>query len=83
MMRDIIPNNNNADDDSGQFYDEIANVLVDIEQPEDYGSPVRGHIAEAYVKTVTRPLSKETSDKLKHQIKIPENCKQFRVPRMN
>lgn len=32
---------------------------------------------------MTRPLSKENKERLKQELKIPENCSTFRVPKMN
>lgn len=41
------------------------------------------NLATAFIKTVTRPLKKETTAKLKDHLKIPDNCREFRVPKMN
>lgn len=40
-------------------------------------------MADAFNKTGTRKLSKETEDKLKQNIKVPDNCRSFKVPKVN
>ncbi|CAL8070505.1 unnamed protein product [Orchesella dallaii] len=68
---------------SFDFDEEIKNSLVDIEQSDELGPAVGPLLAEAYKKTILRPLSKENKEKLKNGLKIPENCAEFRVPKMN
>jgi len=58
-------------------------LLADIEKAEDYGPALSSKVAEGFMKTLERPLSKETVNSLKLKSKIPENCKIFAVPKMN
>ncbi|CAL8080391.1 unnamed protein product [Orchesella dallaii] len=62
---------------------EILKALEDVEQCDDFGPSIVSHVAEAFTKTATRLLSKETAENIKKGIKIPENCKVFRVPKVN
>jgi hypothetical protein len=61
----------------------LAEILQDNESNVEYGPELLPQIAEGFSKTVLRPLTKETATKLKDQLKIPENCKGFVVPKMN
>jgi hypothetical protein len=67
------------DDDSM----ELADILKDVEQPLTFGPLRMPKIAEAFTKTASRPLNKENATKIRESIKIPDNCKQFTVPKMN
>lgn len=49
----------------------------------EYGPDVMAQIAEGFVKTVIRPLSKESASNIKDKFKVPGNCKQFNVPKIN
>lgn len=40
-------------------------------------------MAEGFIKTVTRPLTKETKANLRDKIKTPANCKEFVTPKVN
>lgn len=62
---------------------EIQDALVDIEQPLNYGDNLEKSLAEGFIKTVSRPLSKESKEKLKNNIIIPSNCKVISPPKMN
>ncbi|XP_035716565.1 uncharacterized protein LOC118439398 [Folsomia candida] len=62
---------------------EIAILLEDIEKGPDYGAEVLPQIAESFRKTVERPLTKESKEKLKLALKIPSNLKQFVPPKTN
>lgn len=62
---------------------EIAILLEDIEKGPDYGAEVLPQIAESFRKTVERPLTKESKEKLKLALKIPSNLKQFVLPKTN
>lgn len=62
---------------------EIKELLADVEKPLDYGPSILPHVAVAFNTTMTRQISKETSDKIKQSIKIPENCQSMGVPKMN
>lgn len=41
------------------------------------------NVGIGFLKTVSRPLTKESKTSLKEKIKIPENCKEFLVPKVN
>jgi len=58
-------------------------IFNDIEDVVSYGPPLMGVIAEGMTKAVSRSLSKETVEKITQQIKIPENCKEIGVTRVN
>lgn len=47
------------------------------------GPEISTKVADSYLKTVQRPLSKESSAKLKANVKIPSNCKNFAPPKIN
>lgn len=69
--------------DGNQLDAEVLNSLADIEEADELGPAVGQLLADAYNKTMTRPLSKENKERLKQELKIPENCSTFRVPKMN
>ncbi|ODM91716.1 hypothetical protein Ocin01_14965 [Orchesella cincta] len=81
-----IPRVTNDQEDFGcsfEFDEEIKNALADIEESDELGPAVGPFLAEAYNRTISRPLSKDNAEKLKLGLKIPENCSNFRVPKMN
>ncbi len=57
--------------------------MKDVEKSIEFGPDLNPAVAEGFVKTMTRPLSKETSESLKNKFKIPNNCKPFVIPKMN
>jgi len=57
--------------------------LKDVEENVEYGSDLLQPIADGFIKTVSRPLTKETATTLRNQFKIPSNCRGFVVPKMN
>ncbi|OXA46450.1 hypothetical protein Fcan01_18847 [Folsomia candida] len=56
---------------------EIEGLLQDIEKETDFDEDLLPQVAEGFGKTVLRPLTKESKEKLKISLKIPNNCKQF------
>jgi len=58
-------------------------ILKDIEENVEYGADLLPNVAEGFGKTVSRPLKKETADKLREALKVPNNCMGFVVPKMN
>jgi len=48
-----------------------------------YGPDLLSHIAEGFGKTISRPLKKKTSEKLRNLLQVPGNCKGFVAPKMN
>jgi hypothetical protein len=47
------------------------------------GAELSGKVAEGFTKTIRRPLTKESVNKLKENMLVPSNCKGFSVPKMN
>lgn len=82
MMKNIVKEPT-GETDSSNFDAEIADALADIEKCQDLGPEVTPFIAEAYRKTMERPISKETLERMKNDHKIPLNCKFFQVPKLN
>lgn len=62
---------------------DLNELLKDVEGTIEYGPEVKSQIAEGFVKTAMRPLSKDSSLNMKEKLKIPSNCKQFQVPKIN
>jgi hypothetical protein len=62
---------------------EVDELLKDIEKGADLGPEVESKVAESFIKTVLRPLSKESRSKLQEIIKTPSNCKVFVPPKIN
>lgn len=62
---------------------EIEGLLQDIEKETDFDEDLLPQVAEGFGKTVLRPLTKESKEKLKISLKIPNNCKQFVPPKIN
>lgn len=62
---------------------ELETLLQDMEKTIDFGPAVMQNVSIGFVKTAVRPLTKETKSNLKERIKIPENCKEFIVPKVN
>lgn len=62
--------------------EELKLAFQDCEKGLDVGPPVHRTVADAFNRTVKRPLSKETITELVSKIKIPENC-QLSVPKVN
>ncbi|OXA40056.1 hypothetical protein Fcan01_25142 [Folsomia candida] len=69
------------DGDNNEDY--LHELLKDVEGTIEYGPDVMAQIAEGFVKTVIRPLSKESASNIKDKFKVPGNCKQFNVPKIN
>lgn len=61
----------------------MIKALMDADQPVELGPAVSVHVAEAYNKAASRLLAKETNDKIRQGIRVPENCTALRVPRLN
>ncbi|OXA42207.1 hypothetical protein Fcan01_23311 [Folsomia candida] len=76
---------NNESDTSADINEEndLNELLKDVEGTIEYGPEVKSQIAEGFVKTAMRPLSKDSSLNMKEKLKIPSNCKQFQVPKIN
>lgn len=72
-----------GDNDTVMYDAELAEALADVEKCQDFGPEVTSFISEAYKKTVERPISKETMERMKNDHKIPSNCKFFQVPKLN
>lgn len=62
---------------------ELLELLEDIEKENNYGPSISANIAEAFDRTAQRSISKENMEKLKANLKIPDNCKSFTVPKVN
>lgn len=62
---------------------EVEELLNDIEMGSDLGPEVSQNVAASFIKTVTRPLSKESKSKLRENIKTRSNCKEFVPPKIN
>lgn len=62
---------------------EIQDLLKDVEKSIEFGPEIMNEVAEGFNKTMTRPLSKETSENLRNNFKIPINCKPLIIPKMN
>lgn len=58
-------------------------MLEDIEKGTELGPEIAKNVAESFLKTVGRPLSKESESMLKNNLKTPANCKQFAPPKVN
>lgn len=68
--------------DEPDLDEELKLAFQDCEKGLDVGPPVHRTVAEAFNRTVKRPLSKETLTDLTSKMKIPENC-QLSVPKVN
>lgn len=58
-------------------------ILQDIEKCNDFGPEILSNVAESFIKTAVRPLTKESRAGLKEKMKTPVNCKQFVTPKVN
>lgn len=54
-----------------------------MEKSVEFGPELLPEVASGFNKTMSRPLSKETSENLKNKFKIPSNCKPLVTPKMN
>lgn len=63
--------------------DEVQILLEDIEKGTELGSEISTSVAESFIKTISRPLSKESKLKLRENLKTPSNCKEFVPPKVN
>lgn len=63
--------------------DELKDLLKDIESITDFGPSLLQNVSSGFTKTASRPLTKESKATLTSKIKIPENCKEFLVPKVN
>lgn len=63
--------------------EELSGLLKDVEKGVEYGPALLPSVAESFLKTVSRPLTKETSTALKNNLKLPENAKMLQPARMN
>lgn len=62
---------------------QIEELLADIEKGADLGPEISQNVAESFLKTISRQLSKESKAKLRETLKTPSNCKQFSPPKIN
>lgn len=62
---------------------QIEELLADIEKGADLGPEISQNVAESFLKTISRQLSKESKAKLRETLKTPLNCKQFSPPKIN
>lgn len=63
--------------------EELQSALSDCEKSLEMGPEIGNSVADAYNRTVKRPLSKETVTQLYAKYKIPRNCKSLIVPKVN
>ncbi|OXA56254.1 hypothetical protein Fcan01_08833 [Folsomia candida] len=77
----LLGNVQSEDDDPHEK--EVEELLNDIEMGSDLGPEVSQNVAASFIKTVTRPLSKESKSKLRENIKTRSNCKEFVPPKIN
>jgi len=68
---------------SAEAESDIVKVFTEEEETMSYGPPLMKGIAEGMAKTICRTLTKEAVEKLTEQVKIPDNCKEIGVPRVN
>jgi len=66
-----------------QLDSEIENILQDVEKVVEFGPNLLPSVAEGFVKTVVRPLTKVTKANLNEKTQIPGNCKEFACPKVN
>jgi len=57
--------------------------LEDVEKGIELGPEISKNVADSLMKTINRPLSKESSAKLRSNIKTPSNCQEFVPPKIN
>ncbi len=81
MMNSSYPNEQDKSNEP-DLDEELKLAFQDCEKGLDVGPPVHRTVADAYNRTVKRPLSKETIADLTSKMKIPENC-QLSVPKVN
>lgn len=62
---------------------QIEELLADIEKGADLGPEISQNVAESFLKTISRQLSKESKAKLRETLKTPLNCKQFSPPKIS
>lgn len=72
-----------TNDEDNVLDDELMQALKDCEKGLEVGPEVLKSVADAYNRTVRRPLSKETVTGLTEKMKIPANCKDLMVPKVN
>lgn len=63
--------------------EDLLSAFKDCEKGLEVGPEVGTTVAEAYNRTVTRPLSKETITGLNSKMKVPGNCKSLLTPKVN
>jgi hypothetical protein len=61
----------------------LQEILNETEQKPDYGPPINPRVADSFNKIPRQEVNKEALDKLKDQLKIPENGKSLGAPRLN
>jgi len=61
----------------------MAQIFNDEEDTVSYGPPLMNVIAEGMTKAVSRALNKEAVDRITQQVKLPENCKEIGVTKVN
>ncbi|OXA42976.1 hypothetical protein Fcan01_22260 [Folsomia candida] len=76
----LIGTDISKDDESEK---EIEILLDDVEKGTEPGPEIALNVAQSFLKTVARPLSKESRSKLRDSIKTPSNCKEFATPKVN
>lgn len=63
--------------------DELDELLQDLEKKVEFGPALLANVSVGFSKTVARPLTKESKSSLKEKIRVPENCKELIVPKVN
>ncbi|OXA42979.1 hypothetical protein Fcan01_22263 [Folsomia candida] len=66
-----------------ELNDELTDLLKDIENTTEFGPSLLPNVSSGFAKTAARPLTKESKATLAAKIKVPENCKEFLVPKVN
>jgi len=61
----------------------LESLLEDIEKTATYGPALLESVSVGFIKTASRPLTKESKASIKDRILIPENLKDVIVPKLN
>jgi hypothetical protein len=76
-----IPEKSDQDDDS-QISDAIRSILEQTSPPLDFGENLQEVVSSSFSK-ITSPTSLTLMDDLKNRYKVPANCKQIGVAKVN
>ncbi|XP_035709074.1 uncharacterized protein LOC118436074 isoform X2 [Folsomia candida] len=80
---DKSPNDESADQNI-EIENPIVEEILNSNQSEDeYGPPLGLKVAAAFKRLIAQPASKEHIDQNKIKLKIPENIKEMRAPKVN